>query len=188
MRKLHAEGARAISVAGLFTKAAELGAFTGRSPSEMGVFKALAVKAGLNGRAETCRDSLAAQAGCSVRTVTRALAVWRQLGFCRVVKTLTGVVVLIDVSCLRRYAAAVDLAKARGREMVWTFKEMRAAVVEAFEKVRKGHDGQSSGHDVPRPSGILLRKEEDASASSSDPVQSYLRNIAERKRTGDYRK
>lgn len=181
MRKLHATGAKAETPVGMFTKAAELGAFAGKSPCELGVARIGLLKAGLTGRAETCRDSLAAQVGCTVRTVSRALAVWQAEKLCRVVKTLTGMVILWDVDRLRAVSRAVDAVRAAGRELVLTVKEMRAKMAQAIELLRKGHGVTGSGHGVPRSSGeLVFQKGGEVFSEPSSGTAAYLAQLAQR--------
>lgn len=183
MRKLHATGAKAETPVGMFTKAAELGAFAGKSPCELGVARIGLLKAGLTGRAETCRDSLAAQVGCTVRTVSRALAVWQAEKLCRVVKTLTGMVILWDVDRLRALARAVDAVRAAGRELVLTIKEMRARMAQAIDILRKGHGDSGSGHGVNRSSAEPVFREGDEAVQ--DPVartKAVLSEFAQRQK------
>lgn len=178
MRKLSSSG-RAETPVGLFTKAAEWGAFRDLSPCEVGVFRAVLAKANAGGRAETCRDSVAAQVGCTVRTVSRALSVLTRRGLLRRVKTLTGFVTLIDVSRLRELARCVDLVKAKARDMLLSIKETRAHFAQVIENLGKGHGDTSSGHGVSRSHAEQsLSKTSEAGEGSS--IDDYLSLCASR--------
>lgn len=142
--------ARPETLSGLFSKAAELGAFSGLSVACLGVFRAIVAKAGPGGRAETCRDSVAAQVGCCVKTVSRALAELERLDLLAHKKTRTGFVALVSVDWLRHLARLVDVVRAKARETLESVKDMRAAFSQAIESLRKGHSGPQKRQFVPR--------------------------------------
>lgn len=179
MRKMRASGtAKAFSLVGLFSKAAELGAFAGMSPCEMSFARVTMAKADNGGRAETCRASVARSVGCCEKTVSRAAAKWSKVEWngtrlCRVVKTLTGFVVLWEVSAFQAMAAAVDAARLAGRRLLLTMKEMAAQFAQAIDLFGKGHGVQSSGHGVPR-SQLEPDKREENRAEKARDVSAYL--------------